>query len=225
MTAPSPAPDSLLSFEERYWQEGCVHLAGIDEAGRGPLAGPVVAAAVILEREFVQRECTGGLAGLNDSKKLTAKRREHFHDLLMRSPHVHIGVGLVTCGEIDAINILQATHLAMAKAVADLSVVPDLALVDGNPVSSLPCKSMSIVQGDSRSLSIAAASVIAKVVRDDHMLELDQEYPVYGFAAHKGYGTSRHMQALYQHGPCPQHRRSFRPVREAYDIRRRMDGA
>jgi ribonuclease HII len=180
------------------------------------LAGPVVAAAVIFERNFV--ECGDAsvlLAGLTDSKKLSAKKRAKFFSVLMASPHIQIGVGLVDAETIDEINILQATHKAMALAVADLPVQPDYVLVDGLPVKTFPCESKSIVGGDSKSLSIAAASVIAKVVRDEHMLVLDQTYPRYHFAKHKGYGTQLHIESLFEFGPCPEHRYSFRPVREA----------
>jgi ribonuclease HII len=212
----------LLSFERQYWDAGLERVAGIDEAGRGPLAGPVVAAAVVLAPGFADREEHGLLAGIDDSKKLTAARREHFHDLLMTSRDVQVGVGQADAAEIDEVNILRATHLAMRRAIASLPVAPQFALVDGRSVPGLPCRSEAIVGGDARSLSVAAASIVAKVVRDRLMKQLDAVYPVYGFGAHKGYGTSAHMQALLEHGPCPIHRRSFRPVREAAGIRERV---
>jgi len=214
----------LLTLERRFWGEGSLLLAGVDEAGRGPLAGPVVAAAVILEREWAEAELDGSLRGLTDSKKLSAERREAFCSLLSGCVHVHIGVGSADVAEIDELNILRATHLAMARALALLPVMPDLVLVDGLPVKGLPCRSEAFVGGDSLSLSIAAASVVAKVTRDARMLELDAVYPQYGFARHKGYGSSEHMQALFRHGPCPEHRMSFTPVRQADELRRRAAG-
>ncbi len=208
--------DSLLFFEKKYWAEDFSFIAGVDEAGRGPLAGPVVAAAVILNREFIEsNEGRDLFSGLTDSKKLTVKRREKFFNILMASDFVEIGIGIVGVEIIDDVNILNATHIAMADAVADLPVPPDFILVDGLPVKNLPCDSKSIVGGDSKSLSIAAASVIAKVVRDEHMQVLDDQYPGYGFAQHKGYGTQKHIESLFELGPCPEHRRSFRPVQEA----------
>jgi len=199
-------------------------VAGVDEAGRGPLAGPVVAAAVILEPDFAERERDGILAGLTDSKKLSPSRREHFCAVLFGCDHVRIGIGQCSAREIDAMNILRATQRAMVLAVRDLAAVPDLALIDGRPIEGLPCPSRAIVGGDARSLSIAAGSVVAKVVRDDQMRVIDARYPGYGFAAHKGYGTSRHLQALFEFGPCPVHRRSFRPVRESAAIWARSQG-
>lgn len=213
----------MLRFERQYWDSGCREVAGVDEAGRGPLAGPVVAAAVILKRSFADVEEHGLLAGLTDSKRLSRKSRELFFDVLRESPHVRIGVGIADVDEIDALNILGATRAAMARAVADLVFLPDHILVDGLPLDGLPAPSTAIVKGDSRSLSIAAASVIAKVTRDARMRELHLQYPEYGFAQHKGYGSRAHIQALFEHGPSPVHRRSFRPVLEAENIRRRMD--
>ena len=209
----------MLRFERQYWDTGVDRLAGVDEAGRGPLAGPVVASAVIFTRSFAEAEEHGRLDGLTDSKKLSAARREHFFRILKSSP-VEIGVGLADVAEIDDINILQATYLAMARAVAALPRLPQHVLVDGNPVKGLPCPSTAIVKGDSLSLSIAAASVVAKVTRDNLMRELDLLYPEYGFARHKGYGSAAHIQALLEHGPCPVHRRTFAPVRDALTIRR-----
>jgi ribonuclease HII len=212
----------VLAFERQHWQAGYLLLAGVDEAGRGPLAGSVVAAAVAIEADLLEREAEGLLLGLNDSKKLTARRREHFFTILSEHPAIQIGVGEASPREIDQLNILRATHVAMARAVQALPRLPDHVLVDGRPVSGLPCRSTAIVGGDGRSILIAAASVIAKVTRDRQMVALDKRYPAYGFARHKGYGTRMHMQALFEFGPTPEHRQSFRPVREADAIRRKV---
>ncbi len=211
----------MLGFERQYWEMGYNRLAGVDEAGRGPLAGPVVASAVVFDRSVLEKESTGLLNGLTDSKKLSESRREWFYNILKDLAGVEIGVGQCDTGEIDSLNILKATHLAMSRAVNNLLTVPDYILVDGLPVKGLPCASVSIIHGDGRSLSIAAASVVAKVVRDAYMREQELVYPEYGFAEHKGYGTEMHMQKLLEHGPSPIHRRSFRPVREAAEIRLR----
>ncbi len=202
----------MLRFEQEAWTGGFSRVAGVDEAGRGPLAGPVVAAAVLFERNFLEAEAEKSLAGLDDSKKLPAARREFFCALLSGCPHARIGVAAASVREIDALNILRATHLAMARAVAQLAPPPDLALVDGLPVKGLPVPHRAIVGGDAASLSIAAASVVAKVTRDRLMVELAAEFPVYGFERHKGYGTKAHLDALRRHGPCPAHRKSFAPV-------------
>jgi len=222
--APGPretGPPGMLVFERRFWEQGCACLAGVDEAGRGPLAGPVVAAAVVMARSFAEAGQNGPLAGLTDSKKLTPSAREGFYARLREAEGVEIGVGFAERDEIDRVNILRATHRAMARALNDLPRRPDHALVDGRPVEGLPCPSTAVVKGDSKSLLVASASVVAKVVRDARMRELDALYPQYGFAAHKGYGTSAHVQALFEHGPSPEHRRSFRPVSEAEAIIRR----
>jgi ribonuclease HII len=208
----------LLEFERQAWNDGCRRLAGIDEAGRGPLAGPVVAAAVWFDREFLLREEQGVLAGLDDSKKLSESRREAFYKILSESPAVEIGIGLSDPAEIDETNILHATHVAMARAVRRLVPLPSHALVDGLPVSSLPCASTAIVRGDSKSLSIAAASIAAKVIRDRLMVKLGRVYPRYGFGKHKGYGTRAHISALLEYGPSPIHRQSFQPVKDAQRI-------
>jgi len=203
----------MLEHEQACWSRGISRVAGVDEAGRGPLAGPVVAAAVIIETDFLQREQHGLLGHLNDSKKITARRRDLFFDLLTSSEQVICAVSIVAAERIDTVNILRATHLAMAEALQQLQPPPDIALIDGLPVPGLPCASEAIVGGDGRSLSIAAASIIAKVTRDRLMRQLDARYPQYGFAQHKGYGTAAHLAALREHGPCPEHRRSFAPVR------------
>ena len=215
----------MLQFERQAWEQGVVRLAGVDEAGRGPLAGPVVAAAVVVERIFLEAEQHGLLRDIDDSKTLTEPQRESAFVLLAERCPMAMGVGLADVAEIDSLNILRATHLAMARALNALPVLPELALIDGLAVPGLPCPSQAIVGGDARSLIIAAASIIAKVTRDRLMRDLDREYPVYGFAQHKGYGTRAHMQALLQHGPCPAHRRSFRPVRDALGIRSAGGGA
>ncbi len=214
----------MLQFERQAWEQGAVRLAGVDEAGRGPLAGPVVAAAVVFDRAFLEAEQHGLLRNVNDSKTLTASQRESAFLLLTGRCPIELGVGMADVAEIDSLNILRATHLAMARALSALCPLPDMALVDGLPVQGLPCRSQAIVDGDARSLVIAAASIVAKVTRDRMMQDLDRQYPVYGFAQHKGYGTRAHMQALLEHGPCPAHRRSFRPVQDALGIRAASGG-
>ena len=215
----------MLEFEQACWETGAERVAGVDEAGRGPLAGPVVAAAVVIPRAFATAELEGRLRGLTDSKKLTPARRVFFFDLLLTTPGIETGIGSADVDEIDALNILRATHLAMQRAVRSLARLPDHILVDGRPVPGWPRGATAIVGGDGRSLSVAAASVVAKVHRDRCMLKWDAQYPVYGFARHKGYGSQAHIQALFEYGPCPLHRRSFRPVKEAAGIRERRERA
>jgi ribonuclease HII len=194
-----------FSRERALRARGFFSVAGVDEAGRGPLAGPVVAAAVILPDHFQ-------LDGLNDSKKVPAARREKFHGILTTHPEIVWSTGCAEAAEIDRLNILRATHLAMARAVEGLRPRPDHALVDGLPVRGLPVDHTALVGGDALSLSIAAASIIAKVTRDRLMIDLDARYPQYGFVRHKGYGVREHLEALRHHGPCPVHRRTFQPV-------------
>ena len=201
----SEMPDD--SFERAAQARGYRCVAGIDEAGRGPLAGPVSAAAVLLPEGF-------HLDKLNDSKKLSESVRNFIFTQISESKEVRWGHAFVDAEEIDRINILKATHEAMARAVAQLPEC-DYALIDGRPVKGFPLASEGIVKGDGKSLSIAAASIIAKVLRDRLMVEMDGKYPQYGFAKHKGYGTKLHLEALRSHGPCPLHRRSFAPVAEA----------
>ncbi len=208
----------MLTFEYQQWSQGHLCIAGVDEAGRGPLAGPVVAAAVSFQQPFVERESQASLARLTDSKQISESLRDSFFEILNASDAVRVGVGVADVSEIDSINILRATHVAMKRAVEGLSPLPDHLLVDGRPVPGLPVPSTAIVKGDTLSLSIAAASIIAKVTRDRMMCELDGRYPEYGFAKHKGYGTKFHVQALREYGPSPVHRISFRPVREAADL-------
>lgn len=179
-------------------------VAGVDEAGRGPLAGPVLAAAVILDPRNM-------IKGLADSKKLTEKKREQLFEEIYQSA-LAVGVGRTEVEEIDRINILQASMLAMQRAVAALLLQPQLALIDGNRCPILSCETKAIVRGDQTEPAISAASIIAKVTRDREMQQLDKQFPHYGFAKHKGYGTVEHMAMLELHGPCVIHRRSFGPV-------------
>ena len=181
-------------------------IAGVDEAGRGPLAGPVVAAAVILppEEEFD--------LPVNDSKALDEAFREELGELLRSDPRVVWAVAERSAGAIDRINILRATHEAMREAVMSLKIHPDMAFVDGLRVRDFPVEARFIVKGDAQSASVAAASIIAKTHRDHLMMELDKVYPGYGFAQHKGYGTAQHLEALRKLGPCPEHRKTFGPV-------------
>ena len=198
--------DELLRSERQLRAEGFCWIAGVDEAGRGPLAGSVVAAAVILPADVES------LPGVFDSKQLTEAEREELFEELHALPGIKISVASATAEEIDELNILRATHLAMRRAVAGLKEA-DFVLVDGLPVQfTLP--SRNIIKGDAKSASIAAASIIAKVTRDREMLQYDAEYPQYGFARHKGYGTREHLDALKKFGPSPIHRKSFRPVYE-----------
>jgi ribonuclease HII len=190
------------SIEHHYWYNGIELLAGVDEAGRGPLAGPVVAAAVIVPRE-------SWIDGVDDSKKLShAKREELF--VIIQERALSIGVGIVSHQRIDEINILQATMQAMAEAAAQLIPRPQHLLVDGNRFQDQSLPFTTIIDGDAKCFSIAAASIIAKVTRDRIMLEYDRQFPQYGFAKHKGYGTKEHLDALRMYGPCEIHRRSFR---------------
>ena len=185
----------------------------MDEVGRGPLAGPVYASAVVIASADADSYLDGPLSGLTDSKKLTAAARSRFCSVLMELPGVRIGLGSASVEEIDDLNILRATHLAMRRAILDLgSPQPVHALVDGLPPKGLPVPSTAIVKGDAKSLLIAAASVVAKVRRDALMVEMDALYPGYGFASNAGYGTKAHLDALRTLGPCPIHRRTFAPV-------------
>lgn len=196
---------ALLAHERNLNSRGYHSIAGVDEAGRGPLAGPVVAAAVILKTfSFKER--------IDDSKKLTANRREKaFNEITKKSI---IGVGIVDEKVIDKINIYQATKKAMHTALAKLEIPPEYVIVDGNMKLTTKCPIKCIPGGDSKSLSIAAASIIAKVTRDELMLEFDKIYPQYGFARHKGYGTKSHITALKINGPSPIHRKTFRPIKD-----------
>ncbi len=193
------------------WPEAGVELvAGVDEVGRGPLCGPVIAAAVILDP-------ARPIAGLNDSKKLTARQREALFDIICNQA-LAWSLGRAEVAEIDQLNILHATMLAMQRAVAGLSLQPQLAYIDGNRCPTLPCRAEAVVKGDSRVPEIAAASIIAKVTRDREMVVMDQQWPGYGIAGHKGYPTAAHMAALKKLGPAPIHRRSFKPVRVLLEL-------
>jgi ribonuclease HII len=205
-------PDRF-EFERALLSQGLSRLAGVDEAGRGPLAGPVTAAAVLIPSRWVREGMPAELRDLNDSKQLSAASRETFFALLTAHPEVSFAVARIEPDVIDRINILQATHRAMIEALGGLEPGPDHVLVDGHPVGTLRYPQTALVKGDARSYSIAAASVLAKVTRDRLMMEYDRRWPVYGFADHKGYGTPRHLAALEKHGPCPIHRRSFAPLR------------
>ena len=200
-------PDFIL--EAAAAKAGRPRVAGIDEAGRGPLAGPVVAAAVILERRSLSRDLRHGLA---DSKTLRQPQRERLYAALYRAEDIEIGIGRAEVAEIDAGNILRATMFAMARAVRQLGVRPDVALVDGNHAPALGCPVQCVVGGDKRSLSIAAASIVAKVWRDRIMAGLARAIPGYGWERNAGYGTPEHLDALERLGVTPHHRRSFRPV-------------
>ena len=191
----------MWSIEDGFYAQGIQVICGVDEAGRGPLAGPVCAAAVILPAHLE-------LPGLTDSKKLTDKRRRELFPLI-KEQAVAYGIGLASEQEIDEINILQATFLAMERALAQLSVRPDLALIDGNREKNFGIPVKTVVKGDSLSANIAAASILAKVTRDDMMLEIAKQYPDYRFDIHKGYGTKAHYEALRAHGASPVHRNTF----------------
>ena len=192
--------DGMRVFEKKYSSQ-YLQICGIDEAGRGPLAGPVVAGACILPEN-------AQILYLNDSKKLSAKKRELLYDEICEKA-VAYSIGIASPQRIDEINILQATYEAMQQAIAGLHVTPDLLLVDAVRIPNVPMKQVGIVQGDARSVSIAAASILAKVTRDRMMLELDSAYPEYGFAKHKGYGSAMHIQAIKEYGPSPIHRKTF----------------
>lgn len=198
--------EALLCYEREAWSKGYSLLAGVDEAGRGPLAGPVVAAAVILRREAF-------LPGLDDSKVLTPSKRDRLYDMIRREA-VAVGIGIVGEQVIDAANILRATRVAMADAVRNMEVAPDCLLIDALALPDLAIAQKPIIHGDALSLSIAAASVIAKVTRDRIMEDLHKQYPVYNFSRHKGYGTAEHLERIRLHGPSPVHRLSFRGVKE-----------
>ncbi|MBP8640527.1 MAG: ribonuclease HII [Oscillospiraceae bacterium] len=191
----------LWTLESEILQRGVVSLCGVDEAGRGPLAGPVCAAAVILPQGIE-------IEGLNDSKKLSEKKREELLNIII-AVAVSYGIGFASVEEIEAHNILAATHMAMNRAIGQLNPLPELALIDGNQTKGIVYNCHSIVGGDAKCASIAAASILAKVTRDRLLLEYDEKYPQYGFAKHKGYGTKEHYAALADFGPCPVHRLSF----------------
>ena len=191
----------MWQIERSHFEKGITCICGVDEAGRGPLAGPVCAAAVILPPNLE-------IPGLDDSKKLTDKRRRELFPLI-KEQAIAYGIAFATHEEIDEINILQATYLAMERAIGSLTVRPELALIDGNRAKDFGLPVQTVVKGDSLSASIAAASILAKVTRDDYMEEIAKTYPQYGFAVHKGYGTKLHYEKLAQFGPSPIHRMTF----------------
>jgi len=197
-------PTARYWYEGQAWRAGATRVVGVDEAGRGPLAGPVVAAAVVVAP---QRR----IKGLRDSKLLAPERRAALYDVI-HTRAVAVGVGVIDHVTIDRINILEATRLAMAEALAALALTPDLVITDFVALPALPCPQVNLVDGDARCASVAAASIIAKVTRDRLMLEADKQFPDYGFARHKGYATPDHLAALDRLGPCPLHRRSFSGV-------------
>lgn len=207
-----PTPDRL-TYERKLLADGIRRIAGIDEAGRGPLAGPVVAAAVVLPVEWIEAGLPEELEGLNDSKQLTEKKRERLFDALQSFDEIESAVVAVEPNEIDHINILEATHAGMNRSLEQLPIPAIHALVDGKPVKNLILPQTAIVKGDSLSFSIAAASILAKVTRDRQMVEYDRQWPEYGFAGHKGYGTKQHLAAIAEHGPSPIHRMSFAPLK------------
>jgi ribonuclease HII len=200
----TPAPSAPYRYEAQAWRTGLTLVAGLDEAGRGPLAGPVVAAAVVIAPDR-------RIKGLRDSKVLTAERREALFSVILERA-ISVGVGIVDHLTIDRINILQATKLAMAQALAGLAVQPELVITDFVALPALPCPQRNLVDGDARCATVAAASIVAKVTRDRMMLEADKQFPEYGFAQHKGYATPEHLAALDRHGACPLHRRTFAGV-------------
>lgn len=197
----------MTSFEEDLRQQGFQFIAGIDEAGRGPLAGPVVAAAVILPKDFY-------LPGIDDSKKLTEQKREDYYERI-KMEAISVGVGIIDAAEIDRINILEAAKKAMLEAVTQLAPKPDYLLVDAVKLET-PYPSDSLIKGDARSITIASASIIAKVTRDRMMKEISRKYPDYGFSSNMGYGTAAHLEAIKRYGVTPYHRKSFAPVKDYF---------
>jgi ribonuclease HII len=200
----------MFSYERQVWAMGYKFVAGLDEVGRGPLAGPVVAAAVVLPGELM-------LPGLDDVKRLSPKRRQELYELIKREA-IAIGIGMVHPSGIDEANVTMATYKAMVKAVAQLHIAPDYLLIDALHLPNVTQPQAPIVDGEGQSCSIAAASIVAKVVRDEQMIEMDRLYPVYGFANHKGYGTQEHRDALERFGPCPIHRKNYQADREIISL-------
>ena len=196
----------LYQYEKELWKNGINLIAGMDEVGRGPLIGPVVTACVILPKDFV-------LEGLTDSKKLSEKKREEFYDYIMEHA-ISVGIGMMDEKVIDEVNIYEATKLAMYQAVEKSKVKPEHVLIDAMKLGKLEMPSTSIIKGDAKSISIAAASVIAKVTRDRMMIELDKKYPMYGFKSHKGYPTKKHIEAIKEYGLIDGYRKTFKPISE-----------
>lgn len=191
----------MWEYEQKFFEKGYIKIAGIDEAGRGPLAGPVVAAAVILDRDII-------IPGINDSKKISEKKREYLHSEIIDKA-ISVGIGVVSETVIDDINILNATHQAMEKAIQNLHLKPDFLLIDAETLSNINIPQMPIKKGDALSISIAAASIIAKVERDKILKSYESIYPGYGFGRHKGYGTKLHIECIRKYGLLPVHRRTF----------------
>jgi ribonuclease HII len=202
-----------LNYERELWQKGLTLVAGVDEAGCGPLAGPVVAAAVVFPHGWLEAGLCRKLHGLNDSKQLTEEQREKFFAVITAHPEIHHAIVTIDVETIDRINIRQAAWRGMNQALDQLAPKPEHVLVDGLKIKWLAYEQTALVQGDAKSYSIAAASVLAKVTRDRLMREYDQRYPGYGFAEHKGYGTPQHLAAITKLGACPIHRKSFSPFR------------
>lgn len=198
----------LYKYEKELYKNGCKYIGGVDEVGRGPLIGSVVAACVVLPFDFV-------LDGLTDSKKLSEKKRDEFYKIIWDKA-ISIGIGIVDEKAIDEVNIYEATKIAMKKAISDTNIKPDHVLIDAMPLD-IDVPTTSIIKGDAKSISIAAASVIAKVTRDKMMYELDKIYPMYGLASNKGYGTKKHIEAIKKYGITKYHRLSFKPVSEYKD--------
>lgn len=200
---------NLYQYEKELWEKNIKYVAGVDEVGRGPLIGPVVTACVILPEDFV-------LEGLTDSKKLSEKKREQFYSYIMDHA-LSVSIGIKDENIIDEVNIYEATKLAMYEAVEKSKIKPEHVLIDAMKLEKLEIPSTSIIKGDAKSISIAAASVVAKVTRDHMMIELDKKYPEYGFAAHKGYGTKKHIEAIEKYGILKEHRKTFAPVTKCLD--------
>lgn len=200
----TPPPVAPYRYEGQAWRSGIIRVAGLDEAGRGPLAGPVVAAAVIIDP-------ARRIRGLADSKVLPPERREELYDAI-HARALAVGVAVIDHLTIDRINILEATRLAMREALASLPIAPELVITDFVALPALPCPQRNLVDGDARCATVAAASIVAKVTRDRIMVDADSKFPEYGFARHKGYGTADHLAALDRFGPCPIHRRTFSGV-------------
>jgi len=200
----------MLIYENELYEKGYNYIAGIDEVGRGPLVGPVVAAAVILPKDFFMEE-------INDSKKISEKKREYLYNIINENA-ISIGIGVVNNKRIDEINIYEATKEAMIMAINNLNIKPEYLLIDAMKLST-EIPSLSIIKGDAKSESIAAASIIAKVYRDRMMYELEEKYPMYDFKNNKGYGTKKHLEALKKYGPIDEHRRSFKPVLEVMEVK------
>ena len=198
--------ENLRKYEEKWWKNHFYYIAGVDEVGRGPLAGPVVSASVIFSEDIQ-------IKGINDSKQLTPEEREDlYHEIMEKA--LAVGVGYVDNVLIDKMNILQSTYLSMLRSLKKLSIMPDVVLVDGYPIPNLPVTQENILQGDAKSISIAAASIVAKIHRDRIMEFYGMEYPEYDFQTNKGYATKKHVEIVFKKGPCEIHRRTFSPVSE-----------